>query len=212
MVKGGHIQTKEKFTYGRFETLMRPAFGSGVVGGFFLFDDTPGFQNNWQELDFEFIGKNTNQIDTNIIRTVGSVTDKNINIKKHILNRRSSDVFWKLTLDWVPDRVIWKVNDVIIRTTVISLNKPMKLEANLWMVSNDWAGKFDAGLLPQLSEYEYISYSKFGNGTVTQVWRDSFHTFDLNRWQVGNWSIGDTQLTNDNVLVADNQLLLTVRA
>lgn len=42
-IKGGHIQTRESFLYGRFETIFKPPYGSGVVSSFFTFYNGPAF-------------------------------------------------------------------------------------------------------------------------------------------------------------------------
>ena len=211
LILGGHLQTKEAFTYGRFECSMKPAYGSGIISSFFTFYDGSDFRTNWNEIDFEFLGRNTNAIDTNIIRTVNGYTDKNINVKHVALNKRSSDVFWKITLEWYPDIVVWRVNDVVIRTMSVVLSRPQKLMMNIWADSSSWAGEFNRGLLPQVALYDYASYSKYINGLFVPVWRDDFNTIDLSRWMFGTWNQGQTTLVKENVSIVDSKLSIKLK-
>jgi len=208
MTSGSNINTRESFLYGRFECLMKPAYGSGIVNSFFLFDDTIGFQKKWSEVDFEFLGRHTNSVDTNLIQTVNGITDKNVNVRHTVLNRRSSDAWWKLTLEWIPDKITWKVNDIVIRTSQIKLSQRMKLMMNIWQGGSNWAGDFDKGLLPQIASYEYVEYFEYSNKGFIHKWRDSFHSIDKNRWYLPTFILGETQLFESGASIDSNKLVL----
>ncbi|RZJ46345.1 MAG: glycosyl hydrolase family protein, partial [Chryseobacterium sp.] len=55
------ISTKLKYLYGRFSVIMKPVKMDGVVTAFFLHRNDP-----WQEIDFEFLGKDTTRILINV--------------------------------------------------------------------------------------------------------------------------------------------------
>ena len=62
--RGGELRTEAAFRYGRFETRMKGAPGSGVVNSFFLYRDywaegLDGAQH-WNEIDIELLGQYTN--------------------------------------------------------------------------------------------------------------------------------------------------------
>ncbi len=202
MIKGGHIQSRASFLYGHFETMCKFGYGSGTMAGsFFLFNDVPGFQNAWAEIGFELLGKYTNTINTYFILTVDGKTDKNINVQQRVLNARASDQFWKLSIDWNADRIIWSINDIVIRTSVVSLRTPQKLMMNIWQSGDkNWSGEFNAGLLPQEAEYQYVQYTS----PTGQIWIDSFQTIDTNRWQLADWAIEGTQMSKENVSIKLN--------
>lgn len=209
MSTGGAIQTREAFLYGRFEAMVRPAFGSSIVSSLFMFSDKLGFQSDWNEIDWEWLGRNTNCVNTNLIRTVNHYTDFNVNIKQIILNKRSEDVFWKVGIEWHPLYIKWILNDVVIRTINISINTPMKIMANCWASSSvGWAGESNFGILPQVSSYEYIRYSAYENGKFVYKWQDQFDTLDLNRYYIPEHTQGLTTFNKSNVLVKDGRLLL----
>lgn len=208
---GAQLQSRDSFLYGKFECMLRPGYGSGIVSSFFLFNDDPGFQKNWAEVDLEFLGRNTNQVDTNVIRTVGTVTDKNVNVQHHTLGKRSSDLFWKLSIEWLPDRVIWKVNDAAVRTLHVQISKKMKLMMNVWASSKPgWAGDFHPGLLPQHALYEYVRVSSFVNGEFILQYQDSFKFLDLQRWMVADWMIDNTVFVKGNVAIEAEKLKLSL--
>jgi beta-glucanase (GH16 family) len=210
--KGGHVQTNEKFLYGRFETMMCPAFGSGIVSSFFLFDDSPGFQTKWNEIDFEFLGRNTNQVDTNIIRTLNGHNDKSGLVKQITLDRRSSDVFWKLGIEWFPDRVKWYINDIGVRVWYGKLDQAQKLMMNIWVGNPAWAGEYKTGVLPQVAFYKYVRYSAYQDGKFVYKWQDDFTNQDTKRWTIATWPLEGTNLVKENAQFGINgQLVLTLK-
>jgi len=211
IIRGAQLQSRESFLYGRFETMMRPAFGSGIVSSFYLFNDELGFQNNWNEIDFEILGKNTNSIDSNVIKTIGGVTDNNLNVKHHTLAQRSSDAYWKLSISWTPTTVTWHLNDVIIRVLEIAIKKPMKIMMNIWKGKASWAGEFNSGLMPQYATYEYLRFSQYINGKFEYVFQDDFHAIDASRWWIATHKTGDTMFVKDGVSIYNSKLLLTLR-
>ncbi len=211
MYSGSHVQTRESFLYGRFETMVNPAFGSGIISSFFLFSDTTDYKVNWAEIDFEFLGRNTNQADTNVIQTIGGVTDKNVGVKKHVLNKRSEDTFWKLSIMWEPKRIVWSINDITVRELKVSINKPMKLMMNLWASDNaNWAGEVSPGLLPQSCEFLYVRYSSYVANMFLYEWQDEFFDLDKSRWYLGDWKIGQTILSPMNILYRESKLILSL--
>ena len=69
--RGGELRTDDTFRYGRFETRMKAAPGSGLVNSFFLYRDywdegLDGAQH-WNEIDIEILGQYNNRVETNLI-------------------------------------------------------------------------------------------------------------------------------------------------
>ena len=63
--RGGELRTDQSFQYGRFETRMKAAPGSGVVNSFFLYRDywAEGLNGSehWNEIDIELLGRYDNR-------------------------------------------------------------------------------------------------------------------------------------------------------
>ena len=67
--KSGSLSTYEKFTYGKFVTLMKAPDQKGTVSSFFTYWDGPGFYTGgWNELDIEIVPSvENNPLSTNLI-------------------------------------------------------------------------------------------------------------------------------------------------
>lgn len=58
---GAEIQRRGLFHHGRYEVVMRPARGSGIVSAFFTYTG-PSFGTPHDEIDIEFLGRDTTKI------------------------------------------------------------------------------------------------------------------------------------------------------
>lgn len=202
-MKGAQLQSKDSFLYGKFETMVKPgnSGSAAVAGSFFTFYDGGDYKTNWNEIGFEPLGRNTNTIDAYTI-----TGKKTVNNKQTVLGKRTSDKFWKLSIDWNPDRVIWSVDDATIRVLPIQIRQAQKIMMNVW-VSDDknWAGEFHPGMLPSQAEYLYVRYTSLDG----RSWQDDFTSgIDQNRWQKADWNLGRTILVPENVNVVEGNLVL----
>lgn len=164
---GGEIRTKESFIYGRFETRAKFATGSGVVSSMFTFYDhyaDANLDENWNEIDLEFLGKNTDSVQWNVIHW-----DANSNYTSHeehtTVSFNPSEEFHEYAIEWLPDRVNFYVDDALVHTQTDQVAEFVKLESklmmNIWPVQdvaglNSWAGKFDEAALPAAAYYDWI--------------------------------------------------------
>lgn len=61
---GGEYRTHDKFGYGLYQVRMKPAKNTGIVSSFFTYtgpsDGTP-----WDEINIEFLGKDTTKVQFN---------------------------------------------------------------------------------------------------------------------------------------------------
>lgn len=66
---GGEVRTQQYFHYGMYEIKMKPIKNDGVVSSFFTYtgptDGTP-----WDEIDIEFLGRDTTKVQFNILQMV----------------------------------------------------------------------------------------------------------------------------------------------
>ncbi|MDP1994445.1 MAG: family 16 glycosylhydrolase, partial [Ignavibacteria bacterium] len=64
--KGAEYRTKEAFTYGKFETRMKPAGKEGMLASFFTYHEITSTMD-WNEIDIEILGRYTNDVQFNPI-------------------------------------------------------------------------------------------------------------------------------------------------
>ena len=152
----GSIATKddERFTYGRFETELKAAKGSGLITAFFLYRFDP-----WQEIDLEILGKDTTKILLNVFFNPGEPGDLyNYGLRgTPVLVDLGFDAsldFHTYAIEWEPDEIRWFVDDRLIHvrhdggpTPIPHL--PMRFHTNVWpCCSEELAGPFDSSVLP----------------------------------------------------------------
>jgi len=166
----GSISTKKdggQFTYGRFETVMKPAKTSGVITAFFLYRFDP-----WQEIDTEFLGKDTTKLLVNVYYNPGQVGDLyNYGmLGTPVLIDLGFDAsldFHRYAIEWEADEIRWFVDDRLVhvrhegRPTPIP-HLPMRLFVNLWpCCSEKLAGPFAPGETPSTAEVKNVSVFKW---------------------------------------------------
>ncbi len=167
----GNIATKdvpeERFLYGRFETVMKPARASGVLTAFFLYRFDP-----WQEIDAEFLGRDTSRILLNVYYNPGEEGDLyNYGFRGTPvlidLGFDAADAFHTYAIEWDTEEIRWFVDDRLIhrrqagRPTPIP-HLPMRFHANVWPTcSVELAGPVDASALPAAAEFQSFTFSSW---------------------------------------------------
>ncbi|MEL7545005.1 MAG: family 16 glycosylhydrolase [Pseudomonadota bacterium] len=161
---GGEVQRTGSFSYGRYEVVMRPAKGSGLVSSFFTYSG-PYFGTVHDEIDIEFLGNNTREVSLNIF-TDGKPL---VPAKKVELPFDASESFNLYAFEWSPQAVHWYVNEQRVFTVSASERKlpstPGKVMANLWTGDeyfHSWHGPphFEDGTT---SDYKCMSYLALGD-------------------------------------------------
>lgn len=138
---GGSIRRKTPTLYGRYEALIKPAKGAGFVTGFFTYTG-PYYGTQHDEIDIEFLGKDTSQIHIAWFKD-GELTNKFIDLGFDAASKPHRYAF-----EWLPDRINWFVEDQLIfsiHASDIPLpNTPSMLFANVWAADHSveaWSGK-----------------------------------------------------------------------
>ena len=154
---GGEYRTKDTFSYGRYETRMIAAKGSGTVSSFFTYTGTP-----WDEIDFEILGKNTFQAQLNyFVNGVGG-HERIID-----LGFDASAGYHTYAIDWQPNSISWYVDGVLKHTVTGSPSTlpshPMQIMMNLWngIGVDGWLGPFTYSG-PLTASYDYVTYTPPG--------------------------------------------------
>jgi len=164
----GSIATKDtSLTYGRFETVMKPAKTSGGITAFFLYRFDP-----WQEIDAEFLGKDTTKLLLNVYYNPGEPGDlynygyRGTPVVVDVGFDASED-FHRYAIEWEAEEIRWFVDDRLIHvrhagqpTPIPHL--PMRFHVNVWpCCSEELAGKFDPAAMPTSAGLKSVTISRW---------------------------------------------------
>lgn len=155
---GGEYRSKDFYSYGRYEARMKPIKNDGVVSSFFTYTG-PSDNNPWDEIDIEFLGKNTTIVQFNYF-TNGQGNHEYV----YELGFDASEDFHDYAFEWHPDKIVWFVDGKEVYSA--SENIPStkgKIMMNAWCGTgvDGWLNAFSDTGLPLKAEYEKISYTPF---------------------------------------------------
>lgn len=135
---GTRISVDNLFQYGTVESTMQIAAGSNVVTAFILMAD------NGDEIDFEFVGKDTKEIQTNWFYKGKPIY--NVHAAFFRVNRDLATSFNTFAIHWTPEYYEWKVNGRSLRKfsrndTTEFPDSPSKIQIGIWNANTSkWAG------------------------------------------------------------------------
>lgn len=122
----GEMRTFETFQYGSFTVRMKPAAGSGTVSSFFIYTGSPH-----DEIDVEFLGKDTTKIQFNYFKNGIGGHETLIN-----LGFDASLAFHDYTISWREKSIKWYVDGILVHTVAGSAatlpTAPGHVYINLW--------------------------------------------------------------------------------
>lgn len=141
---GGSVRRETLSHYGRYEAVIQPARGDGLITGFFTYTG-PHYGTRHDEIDIEFLGRDTTLM--NVAWFVdGKITDHRVPLGFDAADRPRLYAF-----EWWPDRLRWFAEGELIfehhaRDGAIP-QMPGMLFANLWAADKAlvaWSGVPDA--------------------------------------------------------------------
>lgn len=156
------ICTRQTYLYGKFVAVLKPVNVSGIITGVFLHRNSPR-----QEIDFEFLGRDTTKVLINVFYNPG-----NDGTKMEFGYRGSPALidlgfdasmdFHRYEIEWSPNSIRWYVDGSLVcervnwdPTPIPHL--PMELNVNLWHArSVELAGKLSEEDLPVWSEVRQV--------------------------------------------------------
>lgn len=157
---GGEYRTRNFYSYGLFEVRMKPIKNDGVVSSFFTYTG-PSDNNPWDEIDIEFLGKDTTKVQLNYFTNgVGN------HEYMHDLGFDAAEEFHTYAFEWLPDSITWYVDGEPIYTATEKIpSTPAKVMMNVWpgIGVDDWLKPFD-GTVPLTAEYDYIRVTQYDLG------------------------------------------------
>lgn len=151
---GAEFRSKDFYGYGYYEVEMKPIKNDGVVSSFFTYTG-PSDNNPWDEIDIEFLGKDTTVVQFNYF-TDGKGGHEYI----YELGFDAAEDFHTYGFDWQENSITWYVDGVAVHTAEKNLpSTPSKIMMNTWPGTgvDGWLNAYD-GTTPITAEYRYIDY------------------------------------------------------
>ena len=156
------IGSQKSYLYGRFEAVIRPARVPGVITGLFLHRNSPR-----QEIDMEFLGKDTKKLLVNVYYNPGAEgakLDYGFRGAPALVNLGfdASEDFHRYAIEWFGAAIRWLVDGRVVHeranwepTPIPHL--PMQFYINLWASrSRELTGRLLDDKLPAHSEIRSI--------------------------------------------------------
>jgi len=156
--KSGEIQRRMPTSYGSYEVVMTAARGDGIISSFFTYTG-PYFKNPHNEIDFEFLGRDTTKVWVNRFADGQKLPGQWLD-----LGFDAAEGPHLYRFDWQPDSLTWYVDGrellhITADETEIP-STPQKIYFNVWGGGKgqaDWSGTA-ADNIRTSARYYCISY------------------------------------------------------
>ena len=165
--RGVEMRSLDTITYGKIESRIRFAKGSGVVSSLVLIY-TPWPADDWNELDIEFLGRYTDRAQTNVMVYTGPPTTPPVAqsvtptafAEFATFDFDPSADFHVYAIEWTPAEVRFLVDGVVKRTwsaMIERLKLPQNILLTIWASSAaSWAGPIQSDTAPTTADYDWI--------------------------------------------------------
>ncbi len=143
------------YGYGLYEVCMKPIRNVGVVSSFFTYTG-PSDSNPWDEIDIEFLGKDTTKVQFNYY-----TNGKGGHEYLFDLGFDAAEEFHTYGFEWKEDSITWYVDGEAVYTATENLPvTPGKIMMNAWNGKgvDGWLGKYD-GTTPLTAEYKFARFT-----------------------------------------------------
>lgn len=154
---GGEVQRKRRTHYGHYEVIMTPARGDGVISSFFTYTG-PYFGDPQDEIDFEFLGRDTTKVWINRFAKGQKMPGQWLDLGFDAAEEPRLYAF-----DWLPDRLVWYVDGREIHRIEAPQaipDIPGRIYMNIWTGGpgqRDWSG-FAEPDTKTVARYYCVSY------------------------------------------------------
>ena len=93
----------------------------------------------------------------------------------------------------------------------IPAGKQLDFSLGLTAFDNNWSGPLPDGAYSADFVIDFTRFYSFsGNNLNTSPqWQDEFNFLDFGKWQIANWTFGDTQFAQSNIRFEDGKMILT---
>ena len=154
---GAEYRTRSMYHYGMYEVRMKPIKNEGVVSSFFTYTG-PSDNNPWDEIDIEFLGKDTTKVQFNYFTN-------GVGLHEYVydLGFDASEDFHEYAFEWRKDSITWYVDGVEVYKAVDNIPQtPSKVMMNVWPGTgvDSWLNAFD-GTVPLTAEYDWMRVTAY---------------------------------------------------
>lgn len=139
--EGGEVQRRGTFGYGRYEVVMTPARGDGVISSFFVYTG-PYFGDTHEEIDIEFLGKETAGVYLNHFVDGEPLSGRFVELGEDAANASGLYAF-----EWSEDGIVWYAGAREIArvdaSDVAIPRPPARIYVNIWAggeAQRGWSG------------------------------------------------------------------------
>ncbi len=151
---GAEIRTIQGYLYGYFGARIKTFKHSGTVQSLFTYN---GGRYTWDEIDIEFLGKDTTKVQFNYYHDgVGG------HEKYYDLGFDSSLEFHDYGFKWDKDKITWYIDFKPVYEVNASLGQWGFFHANVWAATSsvtDWTGPYEETNVPLETAYDYFCYA-----------------------------------------------------
>lgn len=160
---GAEIQSNGFYGYGRYDVTMQASGDTGVNSNFFTYTG-PSFGDAWNEIDFEFLGKDPTKVSLTYHTADGSDVEHWVD-----LGFDASAGFHAYSIIWEPNSIQWLADgNVLYEVQNPALAVPDtagKFMMNIWTGMEGWLGT-PTFTDPASAIYSDVSYTPW-NGAYT---------------------------------------------
>lgn len=165
--RGVEMRSRETLTYGKVESRIRFASGSGVISSLVLIY-TPWPPPDWNEIDIEFFGKGTDRVQFNTMINVPPADPLNGHSeypKVVTLDFDATAEFHTYSIEWVPNSVRFYVDGNLMHTATQEMSRmvlPQNILLTIWASdAATWAGPLNAASAPATVQYDWVRVCRF---------------------------------------------------
>lgn len=174
---GGEYRTKNAFGYGMYDVSMKAIKNDGVVTSFFTYTG-PTDGTVWDEIDIEFLGKDTTKVQFNYY-TNGVGNHEYL----YDLGFDASESFHQYGFLWQKGSITWYVDGKAVYTATENIpSTPGRIMMNAWpgIGVDDWLNPFN-GVTPLTGQYDWASYTKVDSSFESTGGNTAQNTFDAGK-------------------------------
>jgi endo-1,3-1,4-beta-glycanase ExoK len=155
----GEYRTRLKASYGTVSGRIKPPKGSGVISSLFTYTG-PSEGDPWDEVDIEFLGRDTTKMQVNYFANGVGGHESTIN-----LGFDASLAYHEYAFKWEPGSITWYVDGIEVHKEMGKRGPlpthPGRISVNLWAGDNtvaSWLGQFRYST-PIYAYYDRVSYT-----------------------------------------------------
>jgi beta-glucanase (GH16 family) len=165
--RGVEMRSRDTLTYGKVESRIRFAKGSGVISSLVLIY-TPWPADDWNELDIETLGQYSDRTQFNVNIYTGAPTTPPVAQsvsptqfpELSTLGFDPTADFHDYAIEWTPAEARFVVDGVVKRTWSAQIDRlklPQNILLTIWASSAaGWAGPIQSDSAPTSADYDWI--------------------------------------------------------